>query len=103
MTEQLEMLLAELESAQLVVGLVPSRWPVNEGAMVRVAFERNCKWYRDFCARHLSSRVRKNHATDTRIKRREVLRILGRLAAGLSSRSKYAPELRLLAARKAAA
>lgn len=97
----LEWLLAELEGHQLQVALVPARREVNAGACVRVAVSRNARWYRDFCGRHPSGRLRRNAAPDTRIKRAHVRRLLARLIAGEAVRSKYAPELKRLAARAA--
>jgi hypothetical protein len=96
----LEILLMELESSRLEVGLVPARRETNIGAMIRVAFSRNCTWYRQFCSRHLSSRFRRNSCVDTKIKRRDVERLLRRLIAGCSSRSMYAAELLALARRR---
>lgn len=94
-------MLAELESSQLVVVLVPSRRAVNEGGCIRVAMDRNCEWYRRFCAAHGSSRVRHRALHDTCIKRRDTRRLLERLIAGRPSRSKYAEELRAIARRVA--
>jgi hypothetical protein len=84
---------AELESSCLEVVLVPCRREVNSGGCVRVCANRNCDWYRRFCAAHSSSRQRRKAAFDTRIKRRDTLRLLGRLIEGRPSRSKYVPEL----------
>jgi hypothetical protein len=95
-------MLAELESHQLQVCLVPlspSRRGYNEGGMKRALMDRNPKWYRDLCLRFPSSRVRRHRKPDTRIRRRDILRILTRLAMGLRSRSKYADELRAIAGR----
>ena len=89
----LELLLAELEGNQLVVCLVPQRYRTNDGGMIRVALSKNATWYRRFCARHLSSRRRNNSLPDTRIKRRDIVRLLNRLIAGQPTRSQYAPEL----------
>ena len=94
----LEVMLAELESSRLEVVLVPCRRFVNHGGCVRVAISKNAPWYQRFCADHGSSRKRKNAAHDTRIKRREIVRILGNLIAG-RSRSKYAPALLRIAGR----
>lgn len=99
MSQQFELLLAELQSNRLEVVLVPCRYEANTGGCVRVAVSRNCTWYRRFCARHTSSRQRRNSAVDTKIKRRDVERILGRLIAGLPVRSKYADELCQIAQR----
>lgn len=97
----LELMLAELESTQLEVALVPCRREVNIGGCIRVAVSRNCDWYRRFCSGHLSSRLRMKAAVDTRIKRRDTVRLLQRLITGAPSKSKYAPELQRLAERMA--
>jgi len=93
----LEILLGELEGAHLEVVLAPARRESNLGAMIRVASSRNCAWYRCFCSRHPSSRVRHNRCFDTRIRRRDIERLLRRLIAGQACESVYAPELRSLA------
>lgn len=90
-------MIAELESHRLAVALVPERRRTCEGGMIRVAIEKNCTWYRRFCAAYPSSRVRKNAAPDTRIKRRDTLRLLDRMARGLRCRSKYEAPLRRIA------
>jgi hypothetical protein len=95
----LELMLNELESSQLEVALVPCRVPVNSGGCIRVAVSKNCFWYREFCRRHVSSRFRRNAAVDTKIKRRDVLRLLRRLIGGRSTLSVYAVELRAIARR----
>jgi hypothetical protein len=46
--------------------------------------------------------MRHRRLLDTRIKRRDIVRILSRLSTGTTSRSKYAPELIALARRRAA-
>ena len=93
------LLLAELESTRLEVVLVPCRRSVNEGGCIRVAASKNVLWYRRFCAQYASDRRRRNRAFDTRIRRANVVSVLSRLAQGLPSRSKYAPDLLRLAAR----
>lgn len=92
-------MLGELEGNCLEVVLVPCKRRVNEGGCVRVAASRNADWYRSFCAKHPSGRKRKNAAFDTRIKRRDIVRILTRLAGGLPSRSKYVSELQAISHR----
>lgn len=101
----LQLLLDELESSRLEVCLVPLNPKLrnyNEGGMKRVASNKNAAWYRKFCGSHLSSRVRNHRKLDTKIKRRDILRILARLVAGKPSTSKYADELRRIAGRVAA-
>lgn len=102
MPEALQMLLNELESTRLEVCLAPlrsDRRGYSESGMKRVALSRNCNWYRAFTARHLSSRVRQHKKPDTKIKRRNVVRLLERLCAGRPSRSKYVDEILGLARR----
>lgn len=100
--DELELMLNELDSSQLEVVLVPQRRFTNHGGMVRVAISKNAKWYRDFCGRFSSSRVRRNVAFDTRIKRRHILRVLRALLAGKST-SIYAPALLGIARSRAGA
>ncbi len=97
----LEVMLAELESARLVVVLVPCRRFVNEGGCIRVAAEKNCTWYRRFCAEYPSGRRRASSSFDTRIRRRDTLRLLARLVDGAASSSKYAEHLLQIARRMA--
>ena len=96
----LEMMLAELEGSCLEVVLIPQRRHTNEGGMIRVAASKNALWYRNYCARHLSSRLRSRSLPDTRIKRRATVATLRALING-RSRSKYAPELVRIASRYA--
>lgn len=93
MIEQIQVMVAEFESNRLEVMLIPSKRWVNEGGMIRVAASKNCTWYRKFCAKYLSTRVRGSRNLDTKIKRANISRILDRIARGLPSRSMYAPEL----------
>lgn len=93
---QLQLMLDELESFRLEVQLVPLNPKMrgfNEGGMKRVVANKNARWYRELCAKHLSSRKRNHRKLDTKIKRQNILRILRRLAEGKPSRSKYAAEL----------
>lgn len=105
MNERLNIMLAELESSRLEVMLVPlnpNKRGYNDGGCRRCACSRNVAWYRSFCLRHPSSRIRNRAKPDTRIKRRNVLRLLSRLAQGKGSVSKYAEELRRIAVGRAA-
>jgi len=85
----LSMMLAELTSSRLEVILVPQRHYTNIGGMVRCAISKNAPWYSRFCGRHGSARFRKNAAFDTRIKRRETIRILTALCESRATASKY--------------
>ncbi len=102
---QLQHMLDLLESHRLDVQLVPLNPRLrnfNEGGMKRVVADRNANWYRDFCRRHLSSRKRNHKKPDTRIKRRDVIRLINRLIGGKTTTSKYADELRRIAGKIAA-
>jgi hypothetical protein len=96
-TEELSIMLAELESSCLEVILVPTKRYVNVGGCIRVAANKNTQWYREFCARYTSGRGRKRKKHDTRIRRDDTIAVLNRLIAGKKSCSKYAPELRRIA------
>lgn len=92
----LEQMLNDLESHQLQVILVPLNPRLRnytDGGCKQVVADKPPHWYRSFCGRHPSSRGVRKGKFDTRIRRQDVLRILRRLCAGLSSRSKYAEEL----------
>lgn len=78
---RIELMLAELESSQLEVVLVPCKRYANQDGCIRVAANRNCTWYRRFCSRYSSDRRRKNSAFDTRIKRRNVINALNGILA----------------------
>lgn len=77
----LEFMLADLEGSRLEVVLAPSKRGGRDWDMIRVAANKNCAWYRSFCARHPSGRTRKNNCPDTRIKRRNTLRALRAMIA----------------------
>lgn len=77
-----ECLLCELESSQLIVGLVPQKIRTNEGGMIRVAFSKNAKWYQLFCRAHERSYRRRNALSDTLINRSHTTAALGRLSQG---------------------
>lgn len=103
LTLALQEMLAELDSSRLEVILVPQRYRTNEGGMVRVAVSKNAAWYRRFCAAYLSSRRRRNLASDTAIKRQATIRTLEALIAGRPVRGLYASRLAALAERRASA
>lgn len=92
-------MLAELEGNQLEVGLFPCKRFVNEGGCIRVAISKNAKWYRDFCSRHASSRIRNHRLFDTKIRRQSTISILKQLTETGKSRSKYANEILSIAAK----
>lgn len=95
----LTQLLCELESHQLVTILVPSkRRDRRETDWIRVNADENPRWYRRLCADNLSSRGTRRGKPDTKIRRATILSVLGRLATGRHSISKYATELRKIAA-----
>jgi hypothetical protein len=95
----LELMLAELESHQLVTILVPQKRHTNEGGMIRVNMDRNCDWYRAFCAKHPSKRGVRRGKFDTIIRRQHVIRALTKLAEGKPTKSPYAPDLLKIAER----
>lgn len=100
---ELQSMLDELESSRLEVILVPERRRTHECGMIRCAISKNARWYRAFCGENLSSRVRRNLAPDTCIKRAQTLRSLARLIAGGRPRGRYAWQLVTIAARRAKA
>lgn len=90
----------QLEAHRLEVQLAPLNPRLrnyNEGGCRRVVTDIPPKWYREFCNRHPSSRGVRRGKFDTRIRRANVLRLLGRLAVGLPSVSKYREEVLELA------
>lgn len=94
-----EVMLAQLESHQLQVILVPLNPRLrgyNDGGCKRVLADQNPKWYRQFCARHPSSRGVRRGKLDTRIKRYNTLRALQQIIAGKPA-GKYEAELRRIA------
>ncbi|HQF38821.1 MAG TPA: hypothetical protein PK322_06860 [Opitutaceae bacterium] len=100
MSETFAELLAELESHRLEVALVPARHPRHEMHFVRVVIGQNPPWYRRICAANPSSRRRAKTAPDTRVRRANVLAVLGSLAAGKPTRSRYVSALKQEAARR---
>ncbi len=87
---------AELQSHRLEVQLVPlnprlRNW--TEYGMKRVCVGKSPRWYSTLCSRHTSSRAIRRGKHDTKIKRRNVERLLARLVKGLPTRSKYAAEI----------
>lgn len=92
-------MLAELESHQLHVILVPLNPRLrgyNEGGMKRVCADRSPRWYATFCSQFPSSRGVRRGGFDTRIKRRNTLRALRQIAAGIPA-GKYEQDLRAIA------
>ncbi len=89
----LELMLIDLESNQLEVILIPEKRRTHEMGFIRVAASKNCKWYREFCAKYSSDRKRKNLAFDTRIKRRNVIVLLEKMISGKEVKSKYKDEI----------
>lgn len=97
----LEIMLNGLEAHRLEVQLAPLSPRLrnyNEGGMKRVVVDAPPTWYRKFCGRHLSSRGSRRGKPDTLIKRANVLSTLRVLAAGRRTWSKYADELKKIAA-----
>lgn len=101
----LQQMLAELESHQLQVILVPlnpRRRNYNEGGCRRVACDLNPKWYRLFCAANPSSRGVRRGGFDTRIRRFNTLRALRQMLRKIPA-GKYEPQLRAIARQQKAA
>ena len=86
----LQEMLDELESRRLEVILVRQREPANPGACIRVASGCNCEWYRMLCGDFESQRRRRYRKFKTKVKRREIRRLLDRLISGRECRSVYA-------------
>lgn len=89
--EVFQLMLEDLVSHSLSVGLVPNR----EGdGYVRVVVDRNCRWYRELCSSFVSGRKKKRKRSkhDTMIKRRIVIRTLERMIGGDFS-GKYATDI----------
>jgi hypothetical protein len=84
---------AEFESSQLVTILAPCKRRVNEGGCIRVNASVNCTWYRRLCGKFPSSRGTRRGKFDTKLKRRNVARLLTALIETGHSRSKYAGEI----------
>lgn len=96
----LEQLLNELQSHQLQTILAPSkRSDRREWDMIRVNMDENPRWYRNFCARHPSTRGVRRGKFDTVIRRIRTEQTLKRLIAGKHTNSIYADELLRLAAK----
>jgi hypothetical protein len=77
-------LLMELENAHLEVVLIPSQDSdcAMRGGMIRAVQESNADWYRSYCDRYQSSRRRRSHKSDTRIKRAHTVKALERVIRG---------------------
>lgn len=80
----------ELLCARLHVDLVPNR---TGDAYVRIATQHNPSWHQRLCAAHPSTRKRKNHAQDTKIRRANVIAALNRLIDGCAC-GKYEQDLK---------
>lgn len=90
----------EFLEGHLEVMLIPMRDPPNPGACLRVATSVNCDWYRDLCGDFESARKQQYRHFKTRVKRREIERILRRLLAGKPMQGKYADWIIAYAAKK---
>jgi len=88
-----EEMLEELESGGLEVMLSPAPDPRHYEHMVRVAVQTNPRWYKELCRRYPSSRKDNPGGKRTRVKRREILRVLRRLIDGKPTTSQYAQDL----------
>lgn len=100
MRHKFQLMLDQLESHRLEVMLVPLSPKLRnyiEGGCKRVCVNVPPRWFRQLCGKHLSSRAIRRGKPDTKIRRANILSILSRLARGLNSRSKYVPELVVIA------
>ncbi len=79
---KLEIMLAELESSELVTILAPSKRAVNPMDSIRVNVSENCRWYKKFCALHISKRGTRRGKPDTICRRHNVIVALQRLLSG---------------------
>lgn len=75
---------------RLEVILVPQSDPPNVGACIRAASSSNCDWYRALCADFESKTSKKFRKFKTKVKRKEIERILKRLIDGKECNSMYA-------------
>jgi hypothetical protein len=89
MTDIYKHLLYELEQNSLDVVLAPSPEQRHAGHSIRAVQGRNPEWYRELCSRFQSSRNRLKKHGDTKVKRRDIIRLLEQLAAGKDVASKY--------------
>jgi hypothetical protein len=91
-------MLSDLESNRLEVVLTPARDARHIGHCVRVAASVNPLWYRNHCARYASQRTRyKGGKFKTKVKRRDTLKTLKRLAERVPTNSRYADDFRKIA------
>ncbi len=79
----------ELERNRLTVVLTPAEREDNVGARVRTVVGENPEWYQKLCAAHPTTRVRKNRAPDTKIKRGMTIRALRAIHAGRVQRAMH--------------
>lgn len=82
-------MLYELQSNRLEVILVPQEEPVNCGACIRVPKRMNCEWYREFCECFPGKPKKNSRKLNTKIRRKETIRLLKRLISGQEVKSKY--------------
>lgn len=82
-------LLDDLAMLKLDVILVPSKNHeiALRGGMIRCVVCQNPQWYSRLCTAHQKRRIRRSLKADTRIVRRDVIRLLTRVADGKPVRS----------------
>jgi len=87
----------ELSSERLEVCLIPSRDPevAAYGGMIRAVTSRNPAWYRSLCNDYPCTRAKKRKGKKdyTKIKRRDILKILERMIRNKKSNSIYAEQM----------
>lgn len=91
----LSWVLEDMQEQRLQVVLIPAPEPQHPTHMVRNAITQNPEWYRELCKTYETHRTcpRKRKHPDTRLKRRNIIRILERLISVGSSSSKYTEDL----------
>ena len=80
----------EFLEGKLETILIPQRDPPNPGACLRISVSGNAPWYRDMCGDFESRRKRQYRKFKTRVKRRDIDRILRRLINGKPCAGMYA-------------
>ncbi len=80
--EKAKIMLYVMANRRLRVYLMPCQRGRTHNKL-RVVFQRNAKWYREFCALYPSSREYKGSKFKTLIKRRETMNALGRIIDGV--------------------
>lgn len=83
----------QLKRQRLEVALAVAPEPKHTEHYIRVTNNCNPEWYSELCSKFQSSRKRKSCKSDTKIKRKDIIVLLKRLARGERPRSIYTKEL----------